>query len=275
MSLDALVYAGIKNNITDQQPLEDLASTLPPYVNSGGLSDKNNAINNILRNTTIKRACCMGLDGDKKGITVRIPIPTAETSSSLGTKFGYYDKLISVPSSLCQTIDGTYAPGASICDDFYQSYCSNLKSLYKLENGGKFNQDEWRQYKPECACYGDLSDINLFVNENPVCYMAGCEPHSSTAYLNTGARNAECRDLVLCLSTVNLSENDVEGNFNSNVEIEQNCGSETSNPTNPTNPTNPAQPTSNTAIGWTVLAIIICCVCISIIVGIIMLMRRK
>jgi hypothetical protein len=75
--MDALVYAEINNNLTNQELIQDLANQA--NINSSNLNDIQNKLNQYLDETTIKRACCMGRAGPNKGdgstgINVKIPI---------------------------------------------------------------------------------------------------------------------------------------------------------------------------------------------------------
>ena len=61
---------------------------------------KRNALDTILKDTTLKRACCQGIAGTVNSIKVRIPLPkdTDDTSKRyFEQKFGYYDVDIQVP----------------------------------------------------------------------------------------------------------------------------------------------------------------------------------
>lgn len=151
-----------------------------------------NSLNNILSNTTIKRACCLGgTDPNNFKVNVRIPIPSDYSVSGvpkINTDIGYIDHVVTVPSSMCKNLpikdeslanytkssktDSTYNQA---CDDFYSVYCANMKAFYNDENesvyAGKSPDLEKfaASYKPECACY--IQDVPKGVPYSPLCLM--------------------------------------------------------------------------------------------------------
>jgi hypothetical protein len=180
--LDALVYTSIKNNITDQDIIDDIKS-------QSQITDTNNKIisqklTNILSNTTLKRACCSAkppkggnISSDNK-IKVQVKLPIPDPDDPVGKKFGYTKKEIDVPVEMCKNIsDGNYDPknaNKKDCDAFMNTYCNNVKYLYKLENNGTFKLKDFLKYSPECACYGDPPVGFDTTNLAKTCYMDSC-----------------------------------------------------------------------------------------------------
>src|SRR5579871_2361690 len=112
--LDALVYSNIKNNITDPDHLLEIGRA----IEAGGvLDDINNAINEGLSETTIKRACCLGRQGvDKIGVPVRIfKSESTQSADPLHNKYHYTDKYVKVPESMCAQYPD-YFPDSDQCN---------------------------------------------------------------------------------------------------------------------------------------------------------------
>ena len=133
--MDALVYSGITNNVTNQKVLEDLANQL--NIESKNVDDIQNKLNDYLLNTTIKRACCLGRTGPQKidgstGVNVKIPIPkgynlSKDIGNSLKTQYKYIDKTVYVPHEFCDPKWKKYEP---YCDNFMNIYCTNQSKIF-------------------------------------------------------------------------------------------------------------------------------------------------
>ena len=139
--LDALVYSDITNNMTNEQRLDNGLGDLTSNSVSMTTGDY---LDSILDNTTIKRACSMhrgkvGVNQDNFIVNVRIPTPKDhkydpdDPSVELQKKFGYIDKPVNVPASMCDTLDGDYSYGSQDSDRFMDLYCNNIKTMYKDE----------------------------------------------------------------------------------------------------------------------------------------------
>jgi hypothetical protein len=232
--MDALVYASIKNNVgltdsaADKTKIDNMARTV-------GLSDMSRTefkakADEILSNTTIKRACCMRANKDAEPfkVGVRIPIPTGynigdEVNSDIKLKFKYFDKKITVPTSMCGT--DKYA-GTETCDTFYKVYCANMLESYMKENNGSFDKDEWPKYKLECACHGKLDeygDPNALSGMPRKCYINSCTEQEPGIYLDLDSRTKQCSSAI-CTAIVQATDNKVGGNMNVSSQINQKCG---------------------------------------------------
>jgi hypothetical protein len=227
--VNALVYADTKNHLTATQlGLSNLSSRLD-FDDKSSISDQ---LDEILSNTVIKRACCM--NKNKSGITdtsydvrVRIPIPDSYTfdehnsNTELWKKFGYIDKTVSVPASMCDAFPH-YENDNNKCYDFMALYCNNVKQFYKNSvaklNSG-YNDDEFARYKPECACYGDQpSYISGSIPAH--CYAPGCALNES--FLDESSR--EPCSVTICTANFNAADMAVGGDANINSKVTQNCG---------------------------------------------------
>ena len=230
MSFDALMYASIKNNIKDSNSLNLLSSSITPMINIPNTIDGvDKYFTNILNETAIKRACCMASGSTDGTVKVRIPIPSDidinKDIDPLRKKYGYYDKVISVPASVCKKYP-EYTPGSVSCNNFYKTYCENIKYLYKLENNNNFNQGEWINYKKECSCYGEVPpEMAQFA---PLCYMAGCNSGDTTIYLDPPSRNIAEKSGGACPTTIcnaylNIKDVSAGNSVNTNANFQQNC----------------------------------------------------
>jgi hypothetical protein len=229
-SVDALVYSEINNNMIDKDELDEWRSSI--FVRDGTLIDKQitDRLNDVMKNTTIKRACCLGNvsedDPDMLVVNARIPIPLSINSSdlsSLNNKFKYYDKRIHVPKSLCNEFVKPNKGNDSVyqrpCDDFYNVYCSNMKKMYMKEIGpnAKFDNEEFAKYKPECACYNEFTKFSRDgIPISPKCMMfPGCTDSNydnGVVYLDPESRK-NCPqeiNMAICNQIINLSDSDFE-----------------------------------------------------------------
>ena len=251
--VDALIYTSIKNNI-------DIAASDQRFFflkkNSGvNDSDNNIALNNInkiMENTTIKRACCMAKRDKSKidvnnniNVQVKIPIPTGGESSSdkIGTKFGYRNIQVKIPSNMCtkpeifgenyNTSDAS-DKGNPACDKFMGAYCNNMKYLYLKENGSKpFDANEFYEYSPECPCYADLPPWTVQQNSASTsglsrnCVLTNCEITDPNVYLDPSSREPCKSNITFCTEYNNWKSITASqgGTINIDKKTTQNCSS--------------------------------------------------
>lgn len=233
--LDALIYSDIKNNIigSDLNKITARISTVP---NSNELEH----LDDILKDTVIKRACCInhGRQGNETLenyiVDVRIPIPkdfdfskVNETKAKLYKKFGYIDKSVYVPKSICENYDnGNYNYNNNKCQDFMYLYCENSKKFYKDEItklGGSPSDDEFYYYKPECACYADQPSY-ITGSVPPTCYAPGCDPNNNRVFQDTNSRKG-C-SVTICQTNLNTSGLEAGGSVSINSKVSQACGNQ-------------------------------------------------
>jgi hypothetical protein len=227
-SVDALAYSYIKNNLTLNQmesyPLLGSITVPEPTNPDGGFTD-------LLSNTTIKRACCVGyasLDGsDSYQVKVRIPVPKnydvkSTINATLSGKFGYIDKVINIPTSMCPS---GYKKKTNQCDNFMEVYCDNVYQMYKNEIkslGTTYSDKEFATLKPECACYTDRPSY-IGTGISPQCYATNCGGATNGSYLSSSVLPCTA---VMCNQIFDTHDMKVGGNVNINVASEQACGSE-------------------------------------------------
>jgi hypothetical protein len=225
--MDALVYAEINNNLTNQELVQDLANQA--NINSSNLNDIQNRLNQYLDDTTIKRACCMGRAGPNKGdgstgINVKIPIPDGynlnqDINKNLETQFQYIEKTVYVPQEMCDPQWQKFQP---YCDNFMNVYCANQAKAFTDLNNGNFDQGTWKLYAKECSCYAPPNPS--YASAPHTCYMNGCAEGDPGVYVDPSSRGKQC-DMTVCTSILNAAGIQAGGSANINSQVEQNCGS--------------------------------------------------
>ena len=157
-------------------------------------------LDKILSNTTIKRACCLGkgksLSDDILEVPVRIPIPKKydmddEINIEDKEYFGYIDKNIKVPATMCPVgYKSNEKNDTTKCDDFYRLYCENSKHNYK-KRVKKWNDLQFSIYRPDCRCFNRIPKFLNTPNMSPRCILKGCTLSNGlngTTYLNKPAK---------------------------------------------------------------------------------------
>lgn len=253
---NALIYSSIKNNLTTTDQLNSSDYGRNSILLSGStLTDQQvkDQLDNILDNTTVKRACCLeGLSSDTNSwqVPVRIPIPPDLSGlPSLNTDFGYYDVPVNVPKTMCATAgkdtdgkavayvkpkDPTYSKP---CDDFYTLYCANMIAFYWDEltannpTAAAFNSNQFADYKPECGCYNigtDLIPATSDLSSKCIGYK-NCKDarwDRGDTYLDSKSRK-DCPDNITICKQVLTLPTVVQGNVNiEDNNFSQACGSE-------------------------------------------------
>ena len=182
--IDSSMYAQMRNNLTSKD-LIDLGISSTYIAKAPDASKLNSYLDDILSNTTVKRACCTQNNkgkttSDKISVLVRIPIPSSEysygdnPSADIWQNHGYIDKYINVPVSVCNTYGLDY--NTNSCQDFMTLYCNNIKKEFKsnlAQMKKSYTDADFAKFKPECSCYGDKPS---YINGNPppVCYLNAC-----------------------------------------------------------------------------------------------------
>jgi hypothetical protein len=225
--MDALVYAEINNNITDQELLQDLANEI--NITSSNLNDIQSKVNEYLDLTTIKRACCMGRAGPNKGdgstgVTVKIPIPDGyntgqDINKNMEDQFQFIEKTVYVPQEMC---DAQWVKNQPYCDNFMNVYCSNQAKIFTDLNNGTFDAGHWKLYAKECSCYAPPNPS--YASAPHICYMNGCSEGDPGVYVDPSSRGKQC-DMTVCTSILNAAGIQAGGSANINSTVQQNCGS--------------------------------------------------
>jgi hypothetical protein len=257
---DALVYASISNSVkTTVQGIDAIVNYAGSRLSSTNILP---TLDNIMTNTNIKRACCLG----SNNIAVRIPLPKEVTfdvitdKNTVAKKFGYYDKVITVPKTLCPAAYDRFTKPTdpdvmNNCDMFYSTYCNNAINDYNSNNtalGKTFDTNEFINFKSECACmlspkyYGlDGKGINII----PKCLYPACSAGqfaTGQVWLDQASRGVGDCNIVLCNSTTNFDNITAGGNVYITNKINQECGTKITTPTTTPTPTPTPVPVSPT-----------------------------
>lgn len=244
--MDALVYASITNNLTSDDELSDLHKTnvfmKPPVIWVNDKTGDLKVLDDLLSQTVIKKSACMG----NPTVSVRIPIPNDVTPYPQNSKFGYIDKNVVVPDKLRQQmIDNGYSPNSDKCNKFMHLYCKNSLKEYLTTNGGTFNRNEWPNFKPECACYGQQPSWMADYGSLPaVCWAPQCSVGSG-AYLDLASQGNPNCTLQICNQNIDLSKiqaQQIDSTIQATCNQNQAKGPDNPFVNPPTTTTNPSQP---------------------------------
>ncbi len=191
MSVNPLVFTERKNNLiidnTWSQAKKDFfaqelsrAFSSSLTLDKGIGTDSEFNFNEILKNTTIKRACCMAKPGNtgNYSINVKIPYYSAyyDTRSRIGNDqtmqdYGFINYEVQVKKEYCN--NPLYGTGTDFregdfrdsdsCKKFYAVYCLNKLNDFIIKEGktidslnntsDKFNFQKYQQISDECGCY--------------------------------------------------------------------------------------------------------------------------
>jgi hypothetical protein len=226
--MDALIYSRIYNTIDDDTNVRDMIRGLSGTPTT--INEVKRFADEVLDETTIKRACCLTKQQRSTGklqyIKVKMPIPIdiTEGNSNIGKKFKFYEKVVQIPVNLCKP-----EWDDNFCDQFYQVYCHNVRNMYENDKtvlGEKYDGAEFAEFAPDCACFGKEIKDTLMSQAIPHnCYMYGCN-QNQIAYLDKGSRNldgtAKSCNLTICQSTIDLADISAK-DINFVPTITQNC----------------------------------------------------
>ena len=266
---DALVYASIENIINERNFLNrnaeywrsksgDAESFYDQYTPRGEAyinftnsinltsNDKQKELNDLLINTTIKRACCLGnpetpdTTNQRFKITVKLPYVEELVPSTVdsGTKelwktFGFMTKEILVPKYMCGDLSKPTNTNnvTTYCDKFYRAYCENAKQMYALDLSGinnpafKYNSEDFRRTTPDCACFIDrLKEYSTGLQ--PACYANTCLSSSAAFTDNVTRKEGACK-LSQCIANIKVGDVTAIDNAKAQVgigSVVQNCG---------------------------------------------------
>lgn len=137
-NIDALVYAGIKNNLNNSNYKG--FSALKTKINT----TSNDDLNKILSNTTIKKACCNAKPKFGSDDIFQTSLPIIDPEG----KMPYILKTIDVPKSVCDS--NNIQIGSDDCQKFQTLYCENSNYLYKILTQ---HIDVFSDYSPYCSEY--------------------------------------------------------------------------------------------------------------------------
>lgn len=262
--MNALMYTGISNALTEAEMSE---------------KDINTNLISSLPKSTIIRACCMGTNptntSNQLPITVRIPlsddmrIRLAGTLTPIESKYGFYDKQITIDKSICNTPEfSQYQFGTpenpTPCNDFYKLYCSNIFKSYKEDprfDQNTYSYHDFQKFKPECGCYAEpplamkLAYQGTPLLDNQQCWGGStCKIDNSNVWVPTGKRQICPLKINQCVQNIfanphtanNVDVNNIQQinncNFSSNIPDNAPIDSSTI-PSQPSIPTRPPKPT--------------------------------
>ena len=227
---DALGYAEIKNNIKDPNIHQSLLTQLKSTTGSASLPETYEKLDQLLTNTTIKRACCLkkgnssfNLRDGKIPIDVRIPAPIGHdfnnTLNRKAKEYNFIEKQVLIPPSICPQ---GYTAGTADCDNFYDLYCQVIAENFLKQNDGKWEQTNFGEYKPECGCYIPRhvaeKQFDGLKQINPRCWLPSCSG-TPNIYKNKEARE-ECKASI-CQNNVDFSGVNAGGDIA--AKINTNC----------------------------------------------------
>lgn len=139
--------------------------------------------------TELKRACCMipnNVQNDYSiDISVRRPllksdkINTGTATADIYKKYNFYDTYppSTITKATCNALLPEYTQGNAKCNNFYMTYCDNIKDEFNNASGStdsNFDYINFNNYKPECACYSPKPSWLSGFNVPPKCYLHGC-----------------------------------------------------------------------------------------------------
>ena len=269
---DSLINTRIRNKVSN--PEQYLPSEF--ITSSSTTTDVlNNAVDEILDKTTIKRACCLARSTDTNvSVNVKLPVyPDIDFASlidgSIQQKFGYINKTVSVPMSLCpsgynvnnSTSDNSY----NNCDTFYGLYCANARKVYgdkKTALGEDWDWNEFAEYAPDCACYNKvyptiqtIIDNGQNVNIKPSCVYPSCVSTTTTGtptvYEDPVSKDSSlsCSSVTICNSSVDFSNITAGNSVDISTIINQNCNSSTTGSSSGSSSTTGSGSSSTTGSG--------------------------
>jgi hypothetical protein len=237
--VNALVFTSIKNNIPITDPRFQRIQSSSNFIGLGDV-DRDTRLDEILSDTTIKRACCLGKAGKDGNITadekhykikVKIPIPSDYSPNVIERKFGYINKEVLVPIEQCKSVLPLFDSSgdgflSSQCDPFYNTYCENMKYLYKLENRDPSGSpQEFYEFASDCACHQDVNPIYP-PGFSRSCSLDFCQfENRPSVYLDATTRDNLCEG-TFCTAITNIGAIQLSGSSNLNIsnKVLQKCG---------------------------------------------------
>lgn len=231
---DNLLYASLKNQITDIESLEELNKEFQPTgflpVNTN-LSLSKQILDDTLKYFNIKRACCLQVDDPNNNDAYIVNVLTDAPNNHVyqNTPLGRFyknqkkiDRYISVPKDLCKSDFASTDPKSSKCQNLYATYCGNMMQQYNKING---SLDDFEKFRPECGCYIPLPDYIKQAGLNPpkVCISKHCEKKKGIFLDQVSANPSSNCALTLC--NASSKYNDIKGrDVTIDNKVQQVCG---------------------------------------------------
>ena len=251
--IPVLAFSEIQNRITDLNEFERKSGSFMPlttvaptiFYEQDTNEELKKKINNMLKYTTLKRACCTNY---KNNSTLAINVPTfspvdpstlRDSAKRLYDTYKMYNQTINVPSELCNMPElQDFTPGGDKCNAFYEIYCRNAEKHFdRITLPKDQNYANWAAYKPDCSCFGKYvppifdpkNNRNLNFDADgsqPVrCYLSSCDNNYydyNSRDKNDKTKGRECKTLSICINNTNIG--DIKANnVNIKMENKQDC----------------------------------------------------
>ncbi len=229
-------FSDISNNIPESNPRYQKMLLLSNITGTNSAYNKMR-VENLLSNTTLKKVCCMAKQNNKQNlkdgyyeVDIKIPFPPGyETQASdFEKKFNYTTVKVKIPESECSKLQSDYQPdnpNYGYCNDFFNTYCENIKYIYNRAVNNNFDITEFNYYAPECMCHNDIPDgISMGIPHS--CYMGYCsENNKSITYLDQLSRTKPC-DSAICVELTKVGDIiALQGStINFTTKVTQTCG---------------------------------------------------
>jgi len=202
-----LAYATSTFNVTDRNLLNEMERKLKPKYQFRGNAAQYNK--NLLNDTTLKRACCMGNDF----VNVRIPSYRGARynltldEDKIAKENNYLDVRVKVNRNKCPSEFNNQ--GSVGCQSFYRVYCTSVLqefiSIYWKDKSKPFPYNKWVAYKKECACFSPEPEWmkNFQFNIPPKCVIPDCLP-GGNSFLDDESQGSECKNLTYCQQNLDV-----------------------------------------------------------------------
>ena len=215
-----IINSEIKNNLTVENYGKYNFNKLLNYLGININKNINEQLDEILKNTTIKRGCCL-TPKDKDTIKIKIKLPLNKDFKSNdynNSKYKYLLYYISFPRSYCGEGYNRYSEK---CDKFYDLYCKNTVLFFKALNKNKFKQTLFSQLTPECSCYGEKPDY-ITGEIAKSCYVDSCSSINNNIYTDPLSRKG-C-DASFCIQDIDFEKLIISGDFDVDTKLYNTCG---------------------------------------------------
>jgi hypothetical protein len=256
--IDALIYTGIKNNLTK--------INYPQYeimLGKIASADDQENLNRILENTTIKKACCnaklpFGVN-DKYETYIHVFDPSGQP---------YIKKRILIDKKMCE--DYKIYNSQKSCEDFRTLYCENSNYLFNKDQ----KKEAWGTFSDYCTGYTILQPpktaAQIATEQRQQDQLNALKDQYASKALGTPSSSSTTPSSTSPSSTT--SKTDASGNpVRTPPTLIDKYNAMTPPPSPPPAAAPPAQNNNMLLIG----GVVVCCCCIVIIIVIVFMMKKK
>ncbi len=253
--IDALIYTGIKNNLTK--------SNYPQYeimLGKIGSADDQENLNRILENTTIKKACCaaklpFGVN-DKYETYIHVFDPSGQP---------YIKKRILIDKKMCE--DYKIYNSQKSCEDFRTLYCENSNYLFNKDQ----KKEAWGTFSDYCTGYTILQPpktaAQVATEQRQQDQLNALKDQYASKSLGTPSSSSTTP------SSTSTPKTDASGNpVRTPPTLIDKYNAMTPPPSPPPPP--PAPPAQNNNM-LLIGGVVVCCCCIIIIIAIVFMTKKK